>query len=109
MNVLVLLLGGVDLLLALTLAALEAALHPEFGVLSEALEGGLSDVAALAHKPLVGQTVLGEELVESAVGRDGHLAGGAIELVQPQAHVVNYIQYIFIKITFLIFPLLPIL
>ena len=89
MDVLVLLLGCVDLLLFLLLAALQVASHVDVGALGEEGEAELVDVDSLRDEP---GSVLGELLDELLVGADLELGRAAVELVEPNPDVVvNYI------------------
>jgi hypothetical protein len=97
-DVLIFLLGGVDFLLFLLLAALQVAVHVHVAALLKQLaEVSLAEVAALADQ--AGVLVLGEfqELLE---GGDGDLLASAVDLVQPNAHVANYIKKYLINSAF---------
>lgn len=89
MDVFVLLLGRVNLLLFLLLSAVQIASHVHISTLSDHSEAFLVDVDSLRDQS---GSVLRELLEELLVGGDLKLSGGAVELVEPNPHVVvNYI------------------
>ncbi len=98
MDVFIFLLGGVDFLLFLLLAALQVAVHVYVTALLKKLtEVSLVEVAPLADQ--AGLLVL-DKLEELLEGGDGDLLRCAVDLVEPDAHVANYIKKYLINSAF---------